>query len=290
MRSMTGFGRGEATNGGVTVVVELKSVNHRYRDVQLRLPREYSVFEPRAQAALREVVARGRVEGSVRRTSAEGASRVVADLALVEQYRRAIGDVARRLQRDAAEVPLGTLLALPGVLVATEADPDVLGEWDLLEVAILSAAAELTRMRDAEGAALAADIQANLDAFDALRAEVAAQADGVAERVRVRLEERLRRLIADRVDPARLAQEAALLADKADISEELARLGSHAAQFREALVSAEPVGRKLDFLLQEMNRETNTIGSKAAEHAVSARVVEMKTTLERLREQVQNVE
>lgn len=290
MRSMTGFGRGEAAMGGVTVVVELRSVNNRFRDVQLRLPREYSVFEPRVQAALREVVARGRVDGTIRRTSAEGATRVVADMALADQYRRAITDVARRLQRDPGEVPLATLLAFPGVLLPTEADPDVLGEWEVLEVAIQSATAELTRMREAEGVALAADLRLNADGLEALRGEVATQSEGVAERLRARLEERLRRLVADRVDPARLAQEVALLAEKADISEELARLGSHLAQLREALASPEPVGRKLDFLLQEMNRETNTIGSKAAEHAVSARVVEMKTLLERLREQAQNVE
>lgn len=287
---MTGYGRGEASNGTVTVLVELKTVNNRFRDVQLRTPREYGVLEPRIQAALKEAVARGRLEASVRRTSEEGASQVVADVGLVEHYRRAIAEIARRVGRDAAEVPLATLVTLPGVLTATEADPDVLGEWDLVEAALDAAVTELTAFRDAEGAALAADLLRHLDELERLRVEVAAQADGVAERVRGRLEERLRKLTTERVDPTRLAQEVALLADKADIAEELARLASHVEQFRQAAEAGEPVGRKLDFLLQEMNREINTMGSKAAEHTIASLVVGMKTVLERLREQAQNVE
>jgi uncharacterized protein (TIGR00255 family) len=290
MNSMTGFGRGEATNGAVTVVVEVKTVNNRFRDVQVRVPREYNVLEPRIVNMLREGVQRGRVEAFVRRTSTEGATRVTVDLALVDQYRRAMTEVARRLQRDFAEVRLDTILAQPGVLLTGDAEPDALADWDLCEVALRAALDDLGAMRGVEGAALYQDLRRNLDDLLRLCAEVAECSDGIAERVRARLEERMLRLMGDRLDPGRLAQEAALLADKSDISEEIARLGSHCEQFAAALVAEEPVGRKLDFLLQEMNREINTIGSKAAEHPISARVVEMKSALERMREQAANVE
>lgn len=289
MKSMTGFGRAEASNGHLTLVAEMKSVNNRFRDVQVRLPREYNVLEPRAQNLLRESVHRGRVEVTVRRSSSEGASRIVPDLGLVDQYRKAAAEVANRLQIEAV-VPLDFILAQPGVLMTADADPDALAEWDLLETALLAAAEDLDRMRCTEGEALRIDLERHLTEALRLHTEIASHAEGIAERLRARLEERLLRLLSDRLDPNRLVQEAAILADKADIAEEISRFKSHCDQFTEALAAAEPVGRRLDFLLQEMNREANTIGSKAAEHAVSTRVVDLKTTLERLREQAQNVE
>ncbi len=290
MNSMTGFGRGEASNGAVTVVVEIKTVNNRFRDLQVRVPREYNVLEPRVLNLLREGVHRGRVEAMVRRSSVEGATRVVVDLALVDQYRRAMVDIARRLQREPGDIPLEAIFAQPGVLVTGETEADALAEWDLCEVAVQAALNDLTAMRQAEGVALALDLRRNLDVLLRLCAEVAESAEGVAERIRLRLEERLARLMTERVDPARLALEVAIMADKSDISEEIARLGSHSEQFAQALVADDPVGRKLDFLLQEMNREINTVGSKAAEHAIAARVVELKSVLERMREQAANVE
>lgn len=290
MRSMTGFGRGEASNGTVTVVVELKTVNNRFRDVQIRLPREYNVLEQRIAGLLKDHVHRGRIEVAVRRSSLEGQTRVVADLALVDQLRAAARAIAERLSQPPVDLPVASVMAMPGVLVTAEAEPDALAEWVLVEVAVEAAAGELAAMRTVEGEALAADLGRHLAETERLRAEIAAASEGLVERLRARLSERVNRLLSDRVDSARLAQEAALLADKADVAEELARLHSHVEQFQAALVADEPVGRRLDFLLQEMNREVNTIGSKAAEHPVSARVVELKTVLERLREQAANVE
>lgn len=287
---MTGFGRGEASNGHVTVVVEIKTVNNRFRDIQVRVPREYYILEPRVVNVVREATHRGRVDVFVRRSSVEGPTRIVADFALAEQYRRAVVDVARRLQREPTEVPLSFILSQAGVLSATEHEPDALAEWDLCELALQGALAGVQNMRAAEGAALCQDLRRHLHELMRMRSEVAEVAEGVAERLRVRLEERILRLFGERMDPNRLIQEAAILAEKADISEEIARLSSHCEQFEQALAVDDPVGRKLDFLLQEMNREINTIGSKAAEHPISARVVEMKTILERIREQVANVE
>lgn len=290
MNSMTGFGRGEAKNGTVTVVVEMKSVNNRFRDVQLRLPREYNVLEPRVLSALRDRVQRGRLEVGVRRSSAEGATTLSVDLGVVDQLRAAARRVAQRIGVPPTELPVSDILRTPGVLIPVESEPDVLAEWSLLEAALESAVGELLAMRAEEGRALAADLRRNLDELGALRGAVASMADGVAERLRQRFTERMARLVGERVDPVRLAQEAALMADKADVSEELVRLQSHEEQFAAALDADEAVGRRLDFLLQEMNREINTLGSKSAEHPISARVVELKTVLERLREQAANVE
>jgi uncharacterized protein (TIGR00255 family) len=287
---MTGYGRGEATNGDVTVVVEMKSVNNRYRDVNLRVPREYMVLEPRITKELQDRLQRGRLDVFVRRSAAESGQAVESNPGLAHRYLRAMTDVAVRLSREPSEIPLSTVLSQPGVLTTVEAEADALVEWEIVSAALNAALDDLVQMRAVEGEALRRDLVRHFDEMQRLWAEVQSHADGITERLRQRLTERIVRLIGDQVDPNRLAQEAAILADKADVSEELARLASHFKQFTDAMRSAEPVGRKLDFLLQELNREINTIGSKAAEHPISGRVVEMKSVLERLREQVANVE
>ena len=290
MNSMTGYGRGEASNGDVTVVVELKSVNNRFRDLNVRMPRGYLVLESRVQQTLRDSFQRGRVDVFVRRSAVEGGPSVQADPVLAERYYRAMAQVAKRLARQDDDIPLASVLAQPGVLTAAEAETDALAEWNIVETALQAALADFLQMRGTEGTALKADLRSHLDDLQRLWAEVEACTDGITERLHARLEERLSRMLADKVDPSRLAQEAAVLADKADVSEELARLRSHFKQFSDALEASEPVGRKLEFLVQELNREINTIGSKAAEHPISARVVEMKSVLERIREQAANVE
>lgn len=291
LHSMTGYGRGEASNAEVTVVVELKSVNNRFRDVQLRCPREYMALEPRIANLLKEPFHRGRIDAYVRRTASGTHARVVADEALARDYARVVQDLAGRVGGvPVKDVPFTFILAQPGVLGLTEAEVDVMGEWDVVEAAVQSAIADLLAMRRTEGGVLARDLGGMLDDLRQLVGEVENAASGIEERLKQRLETRVQRLLGERVDPWRLAQEVALLADKADISEELARLRSHCDQFEEALTADEPVGRRLDFLLQEMNREVNTVGSKAADHPVHRHVVDMKTLLERMREQSANVE
>lgn len=291
LHSMTGYGRGEASNADVTVVVELKSVNNRFRDVQLRCPREYMALEPRIANLLKDPFQRGRIDAYVRRTTTGTRARVVADVALARDYARVVqelaGQVGGALTRD---VSLTFVLSQPGVLGLTEAEVDVMGEWEIVETAVQSAIEHLLAMRRAEGQALARDLGGLLGELRQLVAQVEEAASGIDDRLKQRLEGRLQRLLGERVDPWRLAQEIAMLADKADVSEELARLRSHCDQFEEALAADEPVGRRLDFLLQEMNREVNTVGSKAAEHPVHRRVVDMKAVLERMREQSANVE
>jgi uncharacterized protein (TIGR00255 family) len=290
MHSMTGYGRGEATNGTVTVVIELKTVNNRHRDIQMRLPRPYSVIEPRLQTQIKQSIARGRVEVFVRRQATESGYHIVPDPHLAERYLKAANDVAKRLARPTEEIGMTWVLSQPGVLNTIEGETDGMADWDIVQTAFELAMEGLLDMRSEEGNALAADLNAHLEQLEALQAEVSAHSEGIVERLERKLGQRLERLLRDRVDPHRLAQEAAILADKADVAEELARISSHCNQFRNAVASSEPVGRKLDFLLQEINREINTIGSKAAELEISARVVEMKSVLERMREQSANVE
>jgi uncharacterized protein (TIGR00255 family) len=288
MNSMTGFGRGEAASSGATVVVEMKTVNNRFLDLQVRVPREYAALEPRIHQALKGAIQRGRLEVFVRRQAHDVGRKVGVDAALAERVHAAIAEVAIRLGKKAEDVPLDVVLAQPGVVYAIEEEP--LEEWALVQKALEGALAELLAMRAREGASLAIELDHHLAAAMVLRDDVETLSEGLADRLQRRLEERMERLVGDRVDPSRLAQEIAVLVDRADLSEELARIRSHCAQLAETLRAPEPVGRKLDFLLQELNREANTIGSKAAEHTIAARVVELKSMLERMREQAANVE
>lgn len=290
MYSMTGYGRGDATNGSISVTIELRSVNHRFRDLNVKLPREYAALEPRVLALLRERFSRGRIDCAVRRTSPDGQLEVSVDTHLAETCYRAMMDIARRLQRDPKEIPVSAVFSQPGVLVVAERDIDVSHEWDLVEPSLLAAITHLQEMRAIEGATIRKDIQQHLGLFIRLRGEMTSQAVEVEDRLRRKLDDRLHRMLGEHIDPTRLIQEVAILADKADISEELSRLESHCDQVRDLLISSEPAGRKLEFLLQEMSREVNTIGSKAAGQNASAIVVEMKTVLEKIREQSANIE
>ena len=292
LQSMTGYGRGEASGSDVTVVVELRSVNNRFRDLQLRCPREYMALEPRINRMLKKPFNRGRIDAYVRRKVASGASRVVADVALASEYTRVINEVAEQNVAGSVQpdVPFTFILGQPGVLSVVEVEVDVMSEWDIVETALQSAVDDLLAMRSSEGAALQKDLSHQLSELRTTLGEVEAVAVGINERLRARLEARVRRMLGERIDPYRLAQEAAILSDKADVTEEITRLRSHCDQFDKALGGTEPVGRRLDFLLQEMNREVNTIGSKAAEHPISQRVVDMKSVLERMREQSANVQ
>ena len=287
--SMTGYGRGEAHAGDITVVVELRSVNNRFRDLQLRLPRDYMALEPRINALLKEPFHRGRIDAFIRRSTVGSRSTVVADVALAHEYGMVINSLTQDMVGE-REVPITFILSQPGVLSVTDAPVDVMGEWDVVETALQSAIADLVDMRQKEGKALEIDLLSHLEELELAIDDVESVSQGINERLRNRLEARIRRMVGDRFDPYRITQEVALLADKADVSEEVARLRSHCKQFAEAMDLVEPVGRRLDFLLQEMNREINTVGSKASEHPISHRVVNMKTVLERMREQSANIE
>lgn len=293
-RSMTGFGQAEVSRGGVRAAVEVRTVNHRFLDFKVKLPRAWASLEQALGGRVKAQLGRGRVDVSIRR-EAEGAAatEVVVDGALARSVHDAASTLADELGLE-ARVDLGFLLSVHGVLTTREADVSVDDEADMVIEALDKALGQVVSMREQEGVALVSALDGQLDEIQALSEQIATIAVEVPGAVRSRLERRIGELLKGTgvaLDPERVAQEVALLADKAAIDEELARIASHVAQARSLLQeSDEPVGRRLEFLAQEFGREINTIGSKSAETSMSALVVELKSTLEKLREQSANVE
>ena len=292
-RSMTGYGRGECSEDGLRATVEMRSVNHRFLDVQAKLPREWMALEPMLVGLVRERLGRGRVELFVRRELQGGRrAEVQVDLDLA----RSIREAAARMAADlgvADDLCTSQLLATPGVLVTREPEADVDRESAVVERALRGALTGLVEMRAVEGQRLAEDVAARLDRIEEIRLGIEELAAEVPVAIKARVERRVGDLLAGSAvapDPDRLAQEAAILGDKAAVDEELTRLASHLSQARALLRVDEPVGRKLDFLVQELNREANTIGSKSAETSISTLVVDLKSTIEKVREQVANIE
>ena len=287
---MTGYGHGEASNKSVSIIVELRSVNARFRDIHVRLPRYYLSLEARIKSKLQDKLHRARIEVHVRREATDGGQQVSANPQVAEQYLQATQEIAKRLLRDPIEIPLTFILQQPGVLTSSEPEPDVISEWDIVATALDSAIADLLEMRYIEGLNTHKEMASVLSELQRTRVETVELADSVNAKIHKKLEMRLMKLLGDHLDANRLAQEGAILADKSDISEELLRIQSHCDQLTQAFGAKGPVGRKIDFILQELNREINTIGSKASESAITNQVISMKSLLEKLREQAANIE
>jgi uncharacterized protein (TIGR00255 family) len=295
MRSMTGFGRAHFELAGVPHDVEVRSVNHRYLELRVRLPRALADSETAVRERVQQRLARGKVDLVV--STAEGAG---PKLALIVDEELAAGYVraAERLSKSggvAGALSVGELLQLPGVVRTVEPEQSREETEALLLGAVERALAAIDAMRAAEGAALARELESRIARVAALGESLASRAGEVQEAARERLRKRSAQLASETgiADPARLYQEIVLAADRLDITEELVRLASHVDQFRSICAAAgpgAPVGRKLDFLMQELGREANTVGSKGSDAGVAHSVVELKTELERIREQVQNVE
>ena len=287
MRSMTGYGKCQLQRDTWEVTVELRAVNHRYLDVAMRLPRNLLFLEDGVRKGLQALI-RGHVDVYLTVRQTEGAGRVVeADTALAASY-VAAAKAIREVTGAADDLTVSRLLKLEGVTTLTEAAMDEDAVSALCAEALDGAITQLDDMRLWEGENLRADLAEHLDNVAALREKVVAYAPKVVEEYRARLTEKLAKLPIEPVDPARLAQEVALMADKCAIDEELARLVSHIAQLRRYLDLPGETGKKMDFLIQEMNRETNTIGSKCSDAAIAQCVVDMKSEIEKLREQIQN--
>jgi len=290
-KSMTGFGSGRASAGSEEISVELKAVNHKFCEVKVRLPRELSTLEPLAMKQVKDRVQRGAVDLTLRRASATTSGDVPkVDLALARHYRAALAEIAK-----ATGVPdqpeLRDIALQAGVLRLEEPAVDLDSAQKALHAALGQALDGLNSMRVHEGAAIAADLNSRLAKLRAVTAQLELLAPRAVDEYRSRLNKRIAELSQGHpLDPARLAQEVALFADRTDVAEELTRLSAHFNQFDQLLKSDEPAGRKLDFLVQEMHREVNTTGSKSQHAEISTRIVELKSELERLREQVQNVE
>ena len=287
MRSMTGYGRCQMQADSWEVTVELRAVNHRYLDVAMRLPRNLLFLEDGVRKGLNQLV-RGHVDVYITVKQTEGASRVAeADTALAASYVAAAKAICQATGAQ-DDLTVSQLLRLEGVTTLTESAMDEDAVSALCQKALSGAIANLDDMRLREGENLRADLSEHLDNVASLREQVVAYAPKVVEEYRARLTDKLSKLPIEPVDPARLAQEVALMADKCAIDEELSRLMSHITQLRRYLDMQEETGKKMDFLIQEMNRETNTIGSKCSDAAIAQCVVDMKSEIEKLREQIQN--
>lgn len=292
LRSMTGFGAAALEAPGLQAAVQARSVNHRFLDLSIYVPRRLAWLEPQLKATVQERVQRGKLELSVRALAREGSPPVVA---VQEELAGALVGVLRGLQQRhglSGELRVADVARFPGVVEVQEPAPV---EDPELAAGLLALARraldELDAMRRQEGQALAQELGRLLDTVEQVARRLATLSDESREMRRAALLERLRGLAGELgLDDARVYQEAVRQAERSDVAEELQRLGSHVAQARELLTAGGPVGKKLDFLAQELMREANTVGSKAAAASMLREVVELKAVIERLREQVQNVE
>lgn len=292
IKSMTGYGRGEAFNEGYRAVVELKAVNHRYNEINVRVPRELTAYEESLKKMISAHVRRGRVEAYITFERLAGSvPQIQINLELARQM-KAAGDKLAEQLAVTSDLSISQLLQFTGIMELREADTDL----EPLQAAVMTAAADavqkLVEMRSSEGNQLKSDFTQRLQRLDGIVQAMQERAPLVVEGYRDKLRERMLELLQGQaeVDESRLLTEVAIFGERVNIDEELVRLHSHLAQFAHTLGLSEPVGRKLDFIVQEMNREINTIGSKANDFSLSQFTVEAKSILEQIREQVQNVE
>lgn len=291
MQSMTGYGKGVSSGDGKTVTIELKTVNHRYLDLNVKLPKGFLFLEDAVKKRVASKLSRGHVDLYLNyERSAGSCDSFIADVHLAEKYLDAAGKLlaATGLPND---MTLSALLKVPDVVTrSTEPEDEKLLER--LTLSALDIALEgLNAMRRAEGSSLKADLASKLDNIEASLNVIVGFAPSVSADYRAKLNARMAEVVPkDKIDEARLATEVALYADRSSIDEEITRLGAHIVNMRRLLDSSEPCGRRLDFLVQEMNRETNTIGSKANELKITAEVLNIKNEIEKIREQAQNVE
>jgi uncharacterized protein (TIGR00255 family) len=289
---MTGFGRGSAQVGPISATVEMRSVNNRYLDVPVRLPRTLSARETDVQTLVKQTFDRGRIEVQV---DVERLEDEDLPIQVNTKTARAYGRLLEALRRAAEieePVRLDHILRYNDVFVTAEEDAATQEQrWQAVEAALTEAIAQMRIMRRQEGEALQADLEARLDGIEAALRHIEERAPARVAEAQERLRDRLAELLQDdRIDEDRLLQEIAIFADKLDVNEECVRLHSHLTLFREALAGDESVGRKLNFIVQEIHREVNTIGSKANDASIAHLAVEMKEEVEKIREQVQNVE
>jgi uncharacterized protein (TIGR00255 family) len=293
MKSMTGYGWGECSQGGFKVTVELSSVNRKQGEISISLPRELEVLEAQIRDEVNRRVARGRLTARVTLHAVEGneGARVVVNKGLALAYARELRKLAKEL-RLADNLSVDLLVRVPGVLENNAEVGDAETFWPAVSKALQQALAMLVKMRAREGAHLKRDLCARVTTMRKAVNRVSKEVPLVQKRYREQLIERVKSagLVDLQIDEERLLKEVVFFADRSDISEEITRLQSHFQQFDDCLKSGEPVGRTLDFLAQEMNREINTIGSKANDSRVSHEVVVLKAELEKFREQAQNVE
>lgn len=288
---MTGYGRGETDHDGAKFSVELNSVNRKQSDIVVNLPRDLAELEPRIRQTINESISRGRTNVIVGyHHSINGTGKLALDTGLARSYR----DAMRALQKELdapGEITIGTILQAPGVMRIPEEMHKAADSWPAVESALRAALAELIKMREREGKHLAKDLIHRLKAIRKDLKDIRVLHPDVVKKYRAALLERIQKAgLPIETDDERLVKEISFFADRADVSEELTRLESHLAQFAHHLRKNEPVGRTLEFITQEIFRELNTLGAKANDAGISQRVVACKAELEKIREQIQNLE
>lgn len=288
---MTGYGRGEITEEGIKFLVELKTVNHKYSDVYVKLPRQLIFFEDKITEKVKSQISRGKAEVFVSfENYGKDAKQVIPDQQLAEAYINACRILSSEygLKDD---ISVSVISGFPDVLRVEKAPEDEQRIWKLLEAALNAAIDSLIKMRAIEGEKLVADVQRKLDILADYTEKILQRAPDVVTEYKEKLSARVKELQNQQaVDESRLATEVAFFADRCDINEEIVRLRSHIDQTRSCLGMNEPAGRKLDFLVQELNREINTIGSKANDLEITRNVLEVKNVIDQIKEQVQNIE
>lgn len=290
LRSMTGFGRNELTVDGFTVNAQIRSVNHRYMDCSIRIPRCYNFLEEKIRQKTAEYISRGKIEVAITIKEQEGDDKVITlNRALAENYINVLKELSTLGVED--DIRVSTVSRYNDIFNIEYKEIDEDKMFEIIGSSLSLALEDFNNMRAEEGARLENSILSHLDTISVELAKIEERSPQTVREYRENLESRIRELIADTaVDENRLITETAIFADKVAIDEETVRLRSHMKAFKAAIKSDKPIGKKLDFIIQEMNRETNTIGSKANDIEIAAIVVEIKSEIEKIREQIQNIE
>ncbi len=291
IKSMTGFGRGHEVLNGRDITVEIRAVNHRYYEFSSRLPRAYTFAEEKLKSLLQGRISRGKVEVSVQVQNVTAVSeKITANKEVIADYVAALREIKEELSLT-DDLSLSAVMRLPDAFTVVKAEVDEEQLWEDLKTVTEQALASFIGMRETEGERMKADISARLTTIEGNVDFIESRSPIIVENYRKRLYDKMCEVLEGKnIDENRILLEAGIFSEKTAVDEETVRLRSHIAQFREMLESAEPIGRKLDFLVQEMNRETNTIGSKVQDIEVTKIVVDQKSEIEKIREQIQNIE
>ena len=289
IKSMTGYGRGEIKEKGYYITVEIKSLNHRFLDINCRMNKLLSGLEEKVREFVSKQIARGRIELNIGFEVYERSINVIEiDENLLSEYLRVFTDVKTKFELEGF-IKVSDLVYLPEVIKVKNEDLDLEEIWELLKLPLREAINNLVDMRNKEGIKLYDDVVNRIDKISEIVKEIEDLSFVMVEDYRKRLEQRIKELGVD-IDPNRMAMEIAIIADKSCIAEEITRLKSHIVQFKDSLKEEGSIGKKLDFIVQEMNREANTIASKSIDYRISNKVIDLKNEIEKIREQVQNIE
>lgn len=290
MIAMTGYGRGEASNGTLSISIEIRSSANRSRDINIRVPKGYLSLEPRIRRLISQTVHRGRVDIFVQRNSLDSTHKISSDPILAERYLLAMQHIAKRIQKEANDIPLTTIMQQPGVLNIKEDLPDANAEWVLVSTALQAATDHLQMHRVQQGIEKKKKLQGFIHELQQKRSMLEESYEGIQSFLFNKLEGRLKRLLGGTIPPKRLAQEAAILVDKSDVSQEFMKCRIACDQLLGIIEKTEPFGRKIDFILQELSRNINIIAAKLADHSSTTTIIDIKTILEYIREEAHDLE